>query len=110
MSPQSPTEAHLRDGPAREVDDCKDNIQPKCEKLTRRRRRLRIPALSLAATLLFFFGPAIAFTFGDRADLIANRLLAGMPSLNSGWQVIRGFTAWAVDHLPLRSQAVRADT
>ena len=41
---------------------------------------------------------------------IENRRLAGMPSLNSGWQVIPGFNAWAVDHLPLRSQAVRADT
>ena len=41
---------------------------------------------------------------------IENRPLAGMPSLNSGWQVIPEFNAWAVDHLPLRSQAVRADT
>jgi alginate O-acetyltransferase complex protein AlgJ len=110
MSPQSPSEDHLGDGPAREVEDSKNNIQPPREKVTRHRRRLRIPALSLAAALLFFFGPAIAFTFGDRAALIENRPLAGMPSLNSGWQVIPGFNAWAVDHLPLRSQAVRADT
>jgi hypothetical protein len=33
-----------------------------------------------------------------------------MPSLNSGWQLIPGFNAWAIDHLPLRGQAVRADT
>jgi alginate O-acetyltransferase complex protein AlgJ len=115
MSPQSPTEDHLRDGPARDVEDGdvedgKDNIQPPREKVTRHRRRPRLPALSLAAALLFFFGPAIAFTFGDRAAPIENRALAGMPSLNSGWRVIPGFNAWAVDHLPLRSQAVRADT
>lgn len=110
MSPQSPTEDHLRDGPAREVEDSKDNIQPQREKVTRHRRRLRIPALSLAAALVFFFGPAIAFIFGDRAHPIENHPLAGMPSLNSGWQVIPRFNAWAVDHLPLRSQAVRADT
>ncbi|MGC2399918.1 MAG: hypothetical protein WA510_09055 [Acidobacteriaceae bacterium] len=110
MSPPSPTEDHLGDGPACEVEDSKDNIQPAREKVTRHRRRPRIPALSLAAALLFFFGPAIAFTFGDRAAPIENRPLAGMPSLNSGWQVIPGFNAWAVDHLPLRSQAVRADT
>ena len=67
MSPQSPTEDHLRDGPAREVEDSKDNIQPPREKVTRHRRRPRIPAVSLAAALLFFFSPAIAFIFGDRA-------------------------------------------
>jgi alginate O-acetyltransferase complex protein AlgJ len=110
MSPQSPTEDHLGDGPAREVEDSEDDVQPPREKMTRHRRRPRIPALSLAAALLFFFGPAIAFTCGDRAAPIENRPLAGMPSLNSGWQVIAGFNAWAVDHLPLRSQAVRADT
>jgi alginate O-acetyltransferase complex protein AlgJ len=110
MTPRSPTEDHLRDGPARDVEDGKDNIQPLCEKVTRWRRRRRIPALSLAAALVFFFGPAIAFTFGDRAAPTENHPLARMPSLNSGWQVIPGFNAWAVDHLPLRSQAVRADT
>src|ERR1700730_9972638 len=110
MSPQSPPEDHLCDGPGREVEDCKDSIQPLRGKVTRRRRRLRIPALSLDAALLFLFGPAIAFICGDRVDLIENRRLAGMPSLNSGWQVIPGFNAWVVDHLPLRSQAVRADT
>jgi alginate O-acetyltransferase complex protein AlgJ len=75
-----------------------------------RRRRPHIPALSLVAALLFFFGPAIAFTFGDRDAPLENRPLAGMPSMNSGWHVIPGFNAWAVDHLPLRSQAVRAQT
>jgi alginate O-acetyltransferase complex protein AlgJ len=110
MSPQSPAEDHLRDGPAREVEDGKDDIQSPGEKATRNRRRPRIPALSLAAALVFFFGPAIAFTLGDRAAPIENRPLAGTPSLDSGWQVIPGFNAWAVDHLPLRSQAVRADT
>ena len=110
MSPQSPTEDYLGDGPAREVEDSSENIQPPREKVTRHRRRPRIPAVSLAAALLFFFGPAIAFTCGDRAAPIENRPLAGMPSLNSGWRAIPGFNAWAVDHLPLRSQAVRADT
>jgi alginate O-acetyltransferase complex protein AlgJ len=110
MSPQSPTEDHLSDGPAREVEDSKDDTQPPREKVTRHRQRPRIPPLALAAALLFFFGPAIAFTFGDRAHPIENRPLAGMPSLNSGWQLIPGFNAWAIDHLPLRSQAVRADT
>jgi alginate O-acetyltransferase complex protein AlgJ len=110
MSSQSPTEDDLRDGPAREVEDGKDDIRPPREKETRRRRSLRIAALSLAAGLVFFFGPAIAFTFGDRAAPIENRPLAGMPSLDSGWRAIPGFNAWAIDHLPLRSQAVRADT
>jgi alginate O-acetyltransferase complex protein AlgJ len=110
MSRQSPTEDHLGNGPAREVQDSNDNIQPPREKVTHHRRRPRIPAVSLTAALLFFLGPVIAFTCGDRAAPIENRPLAGMPSLNSGWHVIPGFDAWAVDHLPLRSQAVRADT
>src|ERR1700761_8335296 len=110
MSPESPIEDHLRNEPAREVDDSKANIQASGEKATRVPRRPRIPVLSLAAALVFFFGPAIAFTLGDRAAPIENRPLAGMPSLDSGWQVIPGFNAWAIDHLPLRSQAVRADT
>jgi alginate O-acetyltransferase complex protein AlgJ len=109
MSSQSSTEDHLSDGPAPEVEDGKDNILPPDQKLTPR-RRLRIPALSLAVALLFFFGPAVAFMFGDRAHPIENRPLAGMPSLNAGWQIIPRFNAWAIDHLPLRSQAVRADT
>jgi alginate O-acetyltransferase complex protein AlgJ len=107
MSP-SPTEDHLRDGQTREVDDSKDNIQPVGAKVARHRRRPRIPALPLAAALLFFFGPAIAFAFGDRAHPIENRPLARMPSLDSGWQAIPGFNAWAIDNLPLRSPAVRA--
>src|ERR1700722_12363886 len=110
MSPQSPTEDHLSDGPAREAEDSKDDTLPPREKVTRHRQRPRIPPLALAAALLFFFGPAIAFTFGDRAAPIENRPLAGVPSLDSGWQAIPGFNAWAIDHLPLRSQAVRADT
>src|ERR1700722_14716569 len=108
MSPQSPTEDHLRDGPAREMGDGNDNIQPQGKKVTRHRRPPRIPALSLAAALLFFFGPSIAFTFGDRAAPIENRALAGVAWVYSGWQAIPGFNAWAIHHLPLRSQAVRA--
>lgn len=110
MSPESPTDDHLRDGPAPEVEDRTDNIQPPHEKVKHRRRHARIPALSLVVALVFFFGPAIAFTFGDRAAPIENRPLAVMPSLSSGWQAIPKLNAWAVDHLPLRSQAVQADT
>lgn len=110
MSPQSPSVDHLRDGPTREAEERPDNIQDAFDQVPHLQRRLRIPAMSLVAALLFFFGPAIAFAFGDRAAPIENRPLAGMPSVNSGWQIIPRFNAWAVDHLPLRSQAVRADT
>ena len=108
MSPQSPTEDHLRDAGAR-LEDRRDDVQPLDEKVTPHPRRSRIPASSLAAALLFFLRSCNALTFGDRADPIENRPLAGMPSLNSGWQAIPGLNAWAVDNLPLRSQAVRAD-
>ncbi|HEX7323123.1 MAG TPA: hypothetical protein VF299_09380 [Mycobacterium sp.] len=87
-----------------------DNIQDEFDQVPHPQHRLRIPAVPFAAALLFFLGPAIAFLSGDRADLIENRQLARMPSLDSGWQAIPRFNAWAVDHLPLRAQAVRANT
>ncbi|GII60553.1 hypothetical protein Skr01_06380 [Sphaerisporangium krabiense] len=71
------------------------------EKASRRRRRV-----AALAAFVFFFGPAVAFAAGDRAGEIENRQLAAFPALSRRFAA--GFEAWAVDHLPLRGEAVRA--
>lgn len=77
----------------------------------RRRRRPWRPRRPLALLLafLFFFGPATAFLLGARPQAIENRALTKFPSLSDGWAFFPTFTTWAVDHLPLRGEAVRAN-
>jgi hypothetical protein len=58
---------------------------------------------------LFFFGPAMAFLVGVRPQAIENRALTALPSPSDGWKFFPSFTSWAVDHLPLRAQAVSAN-
>jgi hypothetical protein len=60
--------------------------------------------------LLFFFGPLGAFLAGERPEEFENRALAELPSASDGWAFFPRFTDWAVDHLPLRQQAVEANT
>jgi hypothetical protein len=72
----------------------------------RREPARRLPAL--LAALLFFFGPLGAFLLGARAESFENRALAELPSPSDGWSFFPDFTTWAVDHLPLRQQAVEA--
>ena len=66
----------------------------------------RLPAL--LAALLFFFGPLGAFVLGARPEAFENRALAELPAPSDGWSFFPDFTTWAVDHLPLRQQAVEA--
>ncbi len=70
----------------------------------------RIIVLPLLIGLVFFFGPALGFVLGDRAEPIDNRPLVEMPSIAEGWDFIPDFQAWANDYLPLRAQAVRLGT
>lgn len=80
------------------------------EHVARRRvPRVRRPLIAVLA-LLFFFGPAFAFVLGARPHQIENHKLAAFPSLSDGWKFFPEFTAWATDHLPLRAQAVQANT
>ena len=57
-----------------------------------------------------FFGPSVAHVFGARAEAIDNRSLAAFPQFDDGWDYLPKLQAWAIDHLPLRGQAVQADT
>jgi hypothetical protein len=75
----------------------------------RRVPRVRKPFIAVLA-LLFFFGPAFAFVLGARPQQIENRKLAEFPSISAGWKFFPEFATWATDHLPLRAQAVRANT
>ncbi len=68
-------------------------------------RRTRRPWALLAA-LAFFFGPLGAFVLGARPEAFENRALSDLPSPSDGWSFFPDFTTWAVDHLPLRQQAV----
>ncbi len=70
----------------------------------------KVIVLSLVGGLVFFFGPALGFVLGDRAEPIDNRPLVEMPSITEGWDFIPDFQAWANDYLPLRAQAVKLGT
>ena len=59
---------------------------------------------------VFFFTPVIALLVGARAGRIENRRLAPPPSLSDGWAFFPHLARWAEDRLPLRGEAVRANT
>ncbi|GII78940.1 hypothetical protein Sru01_39220 [Sphaerisporangium rufum] len=67
-------------------------------------RRRSVTAL---AALLFFFGPALAYAAGERAEQIENRRLPGFPPLSQGLAALPRVNDWATAHLPLRRYAVR---
>jgi alginate O-acetyltransferase complex protein AlgJ len=73
-----------------------------------RRRLPKQPVVFLLA-LAFFFGPLGAFVLGARPVAFENRALTQLPSASDGWKFFPNFTAWAVDHLPLRNKAVSAN-
>lgn len=81
----------------------------------RGRRAIRVQArvrrrVAVLLALAFFFGPAGAYLAGQRPEEIENRRLKPMPSPSEGWRFFPDFAAWAVDHLPLRKQAVQANS
>ncbi|MEU4829059.1 hypothetical protein [Streptosporangium sp. NPDC023615] len=61
------------------------------------------------AAVLFFFGPALAFVAGERAEEIENRRLPSFPALSRGWDAVPEAQAWATAHLPLRQHAIRGN-
>lgn len=60
--------------------------------------------------LVFFFAPTLAWVAGVRARPFENRAMASRPALSQGWDAFDGATDFFVDRLPLREQAVRANT
>lgn len=64
----------------------------------------------IVLALAFFFTPAIAAAVGVRATHIENKKLSSFPRAGDGWSVFGDFDTWATDHLPLRGQAVKANT
>ncbi len=84
--------------------------RPERRQVQRHRRRTPVSAvLAAALAVLFFFGPAFARFGGVRPTRIENRPLKPFPSVARGWQFLPGLDGWAVDHLPLRNVAVRAN-
>ncbi|SDZ41406.1 alginate O-acetyltransferase AlgX-related protein [Herbiconiux ginsengi] len=79
-------------------------------KRPRRDQARRIVVFPLVAALVVFFLPAVAYAVGVRAQTIDNRPLAAFPTLDDGWNALPKLQAWAIDHLPLRGEAVTADT
>lgn len=75
----------------------------------RRARRAPQRPVAVLLALAFFFVPAAAFGIGERAQEIENRRLTALPSVSDGWDFFDHFTAWAVDHMPLRDDAVRGN-
>jgi alginate O-acetyltransferase complex protein AlgJ len=74
----------------------------------RNRSVVRIAIACLA--LVFFFGPAIAAAAGVRAPTIENHKLGPLPTTSDGWSSFGIFDTWATDHLPLRNDAIKANT
>lgn len=84
--------------------------RPARGQVRRHRRRTPVSAVVAAAlAVLFFFGPGFARIGGVRPTPIENRSLKPFPSVARGWQFLPGLDGWAVDHLPLRDVAVRAN-
>jgi alginate O-acetyltransferase complex protein AlgJ len=73
-----------------------------------RRNVVRLATAGLA--LAFFFGPAVAAAAGVRTPAIENHKLGRLPSTSDGWKSFGVFDTWATDHLPLRNDAIKANT
>jgi hypothetical protein len=58
----------------------------------------------------FFAAPIAARILGVSAETFENRRLAQPPKLSQGWNAFQQTTRYINDHMPLRAQAVRANT
>ena len=70
--------------------------------------RIRLAVAALA--LVFFMLPAALVAVGVRAQPFENRKLADPPDVAHGWRAFDETTRYVIDHLPLREEAVRANT
>ena len=67
-------------------------------------------ALFAIAAVVFFATPVAARVVGVKAEPFENRGLAEAPSLDDGWNVFDRATRFLTDRMPLREEAVRANT
>jgi hypothetical protein len=63
-----------------------------------------------AIAILFFTAPIAARTLGITAEAFENRRFADAPKLSQGWDAFQQTTRYLTDRMPLRAQAVRANT
>lgn len=75
----------------------------------RRLPRVSRRPVALLLAVAFFFGPGMAYVAGARPEAIENRSLSEFPGVSAGWDFFEETSAWAIDHLPLRGEAVRAN-
>jgi alginate O-acetyltransferase complex protein AlgJ len=73
-----------------------------------RRHWIRLAFAALA--VVFFATPLVLTAFGYKARAFENRKLASAPRLSEGWGFFDDATRYLIDHLPLRYQAVHANT
>jgi alginate O-acetyltransferase complex protein AlgJ len=66
--------------------------------------------LFAAVAITFFVLPTALWAAGVRARPFENRRMASAPKVADGWKAFDGATRFFVDRLPLREQAVRANT
>lgn len=71
-------------------------------------RRIRIVVAVMA--IVFFASPVALRAVGVHAKAFENRRLAGAPSLSQGWDAFDQATRFLTDRMPLREQAVRANS
>lgn len=62
------------------------------------------------AAIAFFATPVAVRVVGVKAEPFENRALAEAPSLDDGWNVFDQATRYLTDRMPLREEAVRANT
>jgi|GEM_PF-6395312 len=60
--------------------------------------------------LAFFATPLALHAAGAKPEQFENRRLAEAPAASQGWNAFAQATRFLVDHMPLRAQAVRANT
>ena len=60
--------------------------------------------------IAFFAAPIALRVVGVKADAFENRRLADAPKLSQGWDAFAQGTQYLIDRLPLRDEAVRANT
>jgi len=72
--------------------------------------RSRVKILFALLAVLFFATPVALRLVGKEAGAFENRRLAEAPSLSDGWNVFDKTTRFLTDRMPLRREAVRANT